>query len=235
MNRIRRWWNRTLWWFSSDESRALYEFAQHLFVVSLVLIEMSHRFQDVFPWVPQWDKLYISTIGLGLLLIALTWTMRLIFRHSPIINRLDPMATGRLRSRTLGEANIALRHQTVERILKGVIEPSVSGENRSNLLHRISDDIGRAFATTFLDHLELQGEHALDQMLLYDSSSGMGRFDLVEYTDNRIVIKVENTFTSTPFFEGYLSGICSKVTGRNPTSAKSTWIGPGHVKVEIEI
>lgn len=232
MRRIRRLWENTLWWFSSEESRGLYEFGQHLFAVSLVLIEMSHRFHDVFPWVPQWDELYISTIGLGLLLIVLTWTMRLIFRHSPKTSRLYlDITTGRLRARTLGEANVALRHQTMERILKGFME-EVSGEGRSALLFRVSRDIGNDFATTFLNHHDLQGEDALDRLLLYDSSSGMGLFKLKEYTTDHIVITVWNSFTESRFSTG-ISGVCSQVTGIHATDVKSTQIGPRHFKFEI--
>lgn len=235
MRRIRRQWEGALGWFSSEESRGLYEFAQHLFAVSLVLLEMSHRFHDVFPWVPQWDRLYLFAIGLGLLLIVITWTMRLIFRHSPGINRLDAnLTTGRLRGRLLGEANVALRRQTVERILDGVLKPGPSGQDRSGVLFETCCIIGRDFAETFLSQRDSLGHAALKQLLLYDSSSGMGHFESEEYTEHRIAITVSNSFTEkTPFLTGYLSGICSQITGSDVKNVQPTRLGPGHFKFEI--
>jgi hypothetical protein len=132
-------------------------------------------------------------------------------------------STGLLYDEKTRIPNVALRRETMQRIFKFC-------EDRSNKtdVQELGFAIGKNFVESYreknlLNDSTMNEEGVLRTVFEYDSSSGMGKFELVRFISRNkkreIEIAVWNPFirsengTLSPFLQGYLLGVCSEILG----------------------
>lgn len=137
------------------------------------------------------------------------------------VNRLIlERGSGILRDRDRMIRNVALRCETVEVLLREIGRDTK--KPREQRVHTCTRVIGKRFADEFAEKVagSWDGEKRTPEGLLramcqYDSTSGMGRFEIESFSEvgPEITYRVRNAF-SREFLPGYLAGICEGVTGR---------------------
>jgi len=137
--------------------------------------------------------------------------------------------TGVLYDRRLNIPNVSLRRKTLQILLTRCHECEKA--HSINCLYPIGKDIGSDFVRYFLERKSLGAqrykskEELLRTLLRYDSSCGMGRYELKNVSSAphpRIEISIYNPFTESngqsdlnPFLLGYLTGLSSEAYGQN--------------------
>ena len=162
------------------------------------------------------------------LIIMIVWiSLLLVLGRKYALNLLiSNPETGVAYDRDTNILNVSLRRRTVFRLFEGILNAR-AGTETQEILKSIGRDTGIEFASNYRDHLvkvklnkELKGEELFRELLIYDSSSGMGKFDL-EYLSERpprtARVMVTNPFTmesdkesgpnANQFLVGYVEGM----------------------------
>jgi hypothetical protein len=234
-----------IWFGTSDLAEGLYTFASaFLLPAGILLQEASLR----FTYVPSYPEVYFGMIGVGVVWVLLHISMRAMFLNAYSMNRLYyEKSTGVLYDRWLRAHNVALRRETVRSLLRAVLDDGKM--SRQEILSKAAHAIGRDFYHVFKVNADdggtkKRGEALLRQLLEYDSSSGMGRFDLEEYHRDgpaaRIVITVKNAFTQehgddpvSEFLSEYLEAICSEIAGKKLNATCNAGEDPGSIEITL--
>lgn len=160
--------------------------------------------------------------------IVLLYFLMIIFiseQYRPIKLRLNRI-TGILFDSTTNFRNVALRDESLNIIIESLGDKDASFD--------VGRNVGENFFKFFDDKLSFTGkEYSIRQKLIkwleYDSSSGMGKFDLINYSDDSILIVVTSPFIGRNclkncekrkkngccFLLGYAVGFSSKLLNKN--------------------
>jgi len=130
--------------------------------------------------------------------------------------------SGNLYDKTLQISNVALRRWTANTILE-----TMEGKTCPDDVHNLGVVTGKNFVETYCNVLRNKNkdiktcEALLRHILQYDSSSGMGKFEIVTCQLNGgkrwVEMVIKNPFAESPtdklspFIAGYLVGICNEV------------------------
>lgn len=150
--------------------------------------------------------------------------------------------TGILMDKKARFRNVSLRQRTIQLILDSFCTRLKSFEQLSQIedyLYQTGQRVGKNFYNRLVDHLK-KSEKKFDtldyknKLLIwanYDSSAGMGKFEIGEVNTSpkiKLAINVQNSFTCLKkneenvgdynlckFLCGYISGFCSELFGKN--------------------
>jgi len=130
--------------------------------------------------------------------------------------------TGVLYDATTNFRNVSLRDESLNNILDSIGD--------SEKTYKIGKEVGEKFFASFEGELQRTGKSydtkdKLKKWLEYDSSSGMGKFEVIPQTGLLTKLKIISPFigdcpsqkpnTRCRFLMGYIDGFCSKLYGDN--------------------
>jgi len=167
-------------------------------------------------------QVFFESVFVLLAIILILWILLILFiRNSYSINALmvNP-DTGVLYDKKIDLENVSLRKSAIKKILSGVL---LESKDRAKVLRDIGYEIGESFAVDYESHLRKHRGKAIDkkktlqEMLEYDSSSGMGKLELLkmpQVPSDFAEILIKNPFTSLErngqkniFLLGYIEGV----------------------------
>lgn len=150
--------------------------------------------------------------------------------------------TGILMDKKARFRNVSLRQRTIQLILDSLCAKLKSFEKLDQIeedLYQTGNRVGKNFYNRLVDHLK-KSEKRFDtldyksKLLIwadYDSSAGMGKFEIGEVNISpkiKLTINVQNSFTCLKkngenmgdynlckFLSGYISGFCSELFGKD--------------------
>jgi hypothetical protein len=210
------------------------ENAQNIILISEVILGVTGVFytinSDKHYISPDWDIYLIVIVSVVFSMLFIYGIGGFIFRRKFGLNTLvyDP-DKGILFDKKLDNINVALRVKTFSKLLEGFLKTGDNNfcEARVESLVKVAKCIGSEFAREFLDrpnHADLGDKEALELILEYDSSSGMGGFSLKNFPkpgDNRFIIEIKrplkdsgdsnNVKAKYGFLAGYLNGIVNEI------------------------
>jgi hypothetical protein len=147
-------------------------------------------------------------------------------KYLPIKLRLNRI-TGALYDSTTRFINIALREESLNIILKKIDD----SQKILDLGKEVGENFYKVFDKNLLISRSYKKDEKLKKWLEYDSSSGMGKFDLIEHSDAITIIEVtspliencpKNCCTKPTngccFLKGYVEGVSSKLLDQNLNS-----------------
>jgi hypothetical protein len=198
------------WLEGNERARKIIAILQIVAAACATLYKLHPQLSDSYA--------YIFVVAMSLLLISSVFSL-LFYRRRGLNMLVYNKNNGLLYDQGLEIPNVALRKGTVEKLL-GKIE-AAAGEQA---LREIGVEIGKDFTRSFRDQRRIKrvrvesNEFLLNYMLEYDSSSGMGKYEIIRKSapeEKRwFDIKTTNPFTELkPFLAGYLSGVVSEVFG----------------------
>jgi hypothetical protein len=183
---------------------------------------------------PDHAKFY-GYIFLASMVVILIWSLiGLIFYRRSGLNILRfERSTGLLFDEKTLIPNVALRRETMQTILK-----HCESNGGADKLYALGAAIGKNFIECYREKKLLaaggssDGDEVLKQVFEYDSSSGMGKFELIRFDrrgrSREVEIAVWNPFVGweeeklSPFLQGYLAGVCSEIHAGTFTATAET-------------
>ena len=169
-------------------------------------------------------EVFFYSFSLSQSLVLLFFFIMLIYsgKYRAIKLRLNKN-TRVLYDRTTNFRNISLRAKTLNIIFDTI--------DNSEISYEIGKKAGEDFYNSFEDELQRKGknyniEDKLDKWLEYDSSSGMGKFEVHNYEGLPLKLKISSPFIghcpgpNSPnprcfFLMGYIDGFCSMLFEKN--------------------
>lgn len=146
-------------------------------------------------------------------------------KYLPIKLRLNRI-TGALYDSTTRFINVSIRGESLNTIFDNV----ENGKKSFDIGKKVGENFSEHFNRDLLLSGRYKKEEILKKWLEYDSSSGMGKFDLIEYSDNITIIEVNSPLIEycpqnnrkltniCCFLKGYVEGVSSKLLGQNLNS-----------------
>lgn len=151
--------------------------------------------------------------------------------------------TGVLFDRTTNFRNISLRDKTLNIILDNI--------DNSEKTYEIGNKAGMDFYNSFEDELQRKGKNydikdKMDKWLEYDSSSGMGKFEIQNDVGFPFELKISSPFVGNCpgpnninprcyFLIGYVNGFCSKLFEQKFKTTCKHNPNPSYCTLTIEI
>lgn len=221
-----------------------------LFGVLLSYILKSDTISRRFTWIKYYSSMLevVFIIGVCLLFFLVlfdSFIARLIrkyFFKNVDINLLYNGKTGMLYDTKTGNRNISFRDRTVREMLL-----KISQQDQHELGNVIGKEFWREYVAnqakvepliTFRDKIRRCFGYGTQKILAkrwsrYDSTSGMGKFDTKELSQDLTgILKVINPFTTTEetikFMEGYIEGVLCAMTSKD-LEVKFHCYEPGNV------
>lgn len=227
--------------YAIDSSEKTNYFLAAFQVLAGVAGFLSNYYKDkAFPF---FDKAYLSIAFISFQAIVLLFFVVMILisgRYRAIRLRLRKNS-GYLYDKVSGIRNVALRVATLKTILDGV--------NDSEKLYDIGANVGKNFYDDFdkankLADKNYQSPEMIKKWLEYDSSSGMGKFEVISSDTMHLQIKIRNPFTGDchgertnikcQFLKGYIEGFLSRVYGKNKKIICEHLTNPDACKIELD-
>jgi hypothetical protein len=219
------------WLELSEKARGLNALLQLVAAASATLYVIYPKYNDRFA------SIFIVSMTLSL---AISLIVFLFYRRTGLNVLRFQRSTGILFDEKTGIPNVALRRETMQNIVKHCEE-----HGSREKLEALGLVIGKNFIECYreknlLGKTTSSGEEVLRKVCEYDSSSGMGKFEVVRFSQGRrreIEIAVWNPFVESdgdelsPFLQGYLLGVCSEILGGHftPITHRKRTEGINHI------
>lgn len=212
------WFKKTI--YAIDSSEKTNPILAAFQVIAGVAGFLSNHYKDKsFPLFDNYYLLYIFLIFQIAVLLFFIMMIGISGRYRAIKLRLRKNS-GYLYDKVAGIRNVALRVNTLKIILNAITD------------HDKLYDIGVAVGTDFYDDFDRSNKLAdknynatekIQKWLEYDSSSGMGKFELLASDTMHLQIKISNPFTGDchgnrtnircSFLHGYMNGFLTRLYG----------------------
>lgn len=186
---------------------------------------------------------FLYSFSLSQFLVLLFFIIMLFYsgKYRAIKFRLNK-DTGVLYDRTTHFRNISLRDKTLNIIFDAI--------DNSEKIYEIGKKAGEDFYNSFEDELQRKGKNynikdKLDKWLEYDSSSGLGKFEVQNYEGLTLELKISSPFIghcpgpNNPnprcfFLMGYIDGFCTMLFEQNLKSKCEHSIDPSYCILKVE-